>query len=113
MKHGRTYKRRYSLVPFPFSDLKDFKKRPALVLATLDGEDIIILQITSQNKSEKYAIGITKNDFREGELSIDSFVRCDRIYTLDKKVILYKVGSLKENKFDIIKEKVIAVLESK
>ena len=37
------------VTPFPFSDLRAAKKRPALVVATLAGNDVIILcQITSQ-----------------------------------------------------------------
>ncbi len=90
------------VVPFPFSDLKNFKKRPALVLSTLDGEDVIILQITSQNRLDKYTITIKKEDFEEGKLDIDSFVRCDRIYTIDKNVVIYKIGTLKNIKFNII-----------
>jgi len=36
------------VVPFPFSDLTEAKRRPALVLAELEGEDRILCQITSQ-----------------------------------------------------------------
>jgi hypothetical protein len=36
------------VVPFPFSDLRNAKRRPALVLAKLAGDDLILCQITSQ-----------------------------------------------------------------
>ncbi len=36
------------VVPFPFSDLTQTKRRPALVIAELEGDDIILCQITSQ-----------------------------------------------------------------
>jgi mRNA interferase MazF len=36
------------VIPFPFSDLSGSKKRPALVLANLQGDDIILCQITSR-----------------------------------------------------------------
>lgn len=36
------------VVPFPFSDLTEAKRRPAFVLEELDGEDRILCQITSQ-----------------------------------------------------------------
>ena len=36
------------VVPFPFSDLSANKKRPALVVATLTGDDVILCQITSK-----------------------------------------------------------------
>jgi mRNA interferase MazF len=35
-------------VPFPFSKLSEARRRPALVLTDLDGDDIILRQITSQ-----------------------------------------------------------------
>jgi len=41
------------VVPFPFSDLTQSKRRPALVLASPRGDDIILCQITNQDKSEK------------------------------------------------------------
>lgn len=36
------------VVPFPFSDLTQAKRRPALVISKLEGDDIILCQITSQ-----------------------------------------------------------------
>ena len=36
------------VIPFPFSDLNQAKRRPALILAALEGDDLILCQITSQ-----------------------------------------------------------------
>lgn len=36
------------VIPFPFSDLTQSKRRPAIVIAVLDGDDLILCQITSQ-----------------------------------------------------------------
>ena len=35
------------VVPFPFSDLSQSKRRPALVITELTGDDLILCQITS------------------------------------------------------------------
>lgn len=35
------------VVPFPFSDLTKAKRQPALVIADLEGDDLILCQITS------------------------------------------------------------------
>jgi len=40
------------VIPFPFSDLSGSKKRPALVLADLPGNDILLCQITSQQTND-------------------------------------------------------------
>jgi len=51
------------VVPFPFSDLTSAKKRPALVIAELEGDDLILCQITSQQIRDRYAILIDDSDF--------------------------------------------------
>jgi len=38
------------VIPFPFSDLSQHKRRPAMVLADLKGEDLILCQITSKHR---------------------------------------------------------------
>ncbi|HKZ00142.1 MAG TPA: type II toxin-antitoxin system PemK/MazF family toxin, partial [Rhabdochlamydiaceae bacterium] len=51
------------VVPFPFSDLTQAKRRPALVITALDGDDLILCQITSQSIKDNYAIPIDDRDF--------------------------------------------------
>ena len=52
-----------AVVPFPFSDLTHAKRRPALVIAELEGDDLILCQITSQYIRDKYTISIDEDDF--------------------------------------------------
>ena len=54
------------VTPFPFSDLSAAKKRPALVVATLTGDDVILCQITSQNVSDSYSVLLEDADFSVG-----------------------------------------------
>ena len=44
------------VVPFPFSNLSQAKRRPALVVVDLEGDDIILCQITSQLNKDNYSI---------------------------------------------------------
>ena len=50
------------VVPFPFSDLTRAKRLPALVIAELEGDDLILCQITSQWVRDRYAVSIEEND---------------------------------------------------
>jgi len=100
------------VVPFPFSDLSDFKKRPALVISTLKGDDLILCQITSQNISDEYAITLSNEDLSSGNLKRKSNIRPNRIFTSDKKIILYKVGYLRENKLNQVIEKIIEIIKN-
>jgi mRNA interferase MazF len=99
------------VVPFPFSDLSQSKRRPALVVAKLFGEDLILCQITSQSTIDLYAIALDKNDFEEGELKQNSNIRTNRLFTADRQLILYKVGRLKKDKIDTVIAKIIRILQ--
>ena len=99
------------VVPFPFSDLSEAKKRPTLVIANLAGDDLILCQITSQNIKDSYSIPIDEEHFAEGSLNRKSNIRPNRLFTADKKIILYKVGHLKKEKITEIISKIIGILE--
>ena len=98
------------VVPFPFSDLTEAKRRPALVLAELDGDDRILCQITSQQFSDRYAVPINESDFEEGFLRKISNIRPNRIFTADCKIILYKACHIKSDKIDEVLKKIIDIL---
>jgi len=100
------------VLPFPFSDLSQSKRRPALVITELLGNDIILCQITSKKISDRYAILLEEDDFREGHLRVISNIRPNRIFTADTNIILYKAGRLKEDKIIEVIEKIIKILRS-
>lgn len=81
------------VIPFPFSDLSGSKKRPAFVLANLEGDDIILCQITSQKSLPgTHSVSLGGNDFFSGSLPADSFIKYSRIFTADKSIIDRKAG---------------------
>ncbi|HYX18222.1 MAG TPA: hypothetical protein VE944_28415 [Nostoc sp.] len=57
------------IVPFHFSDLTETKRRPTLVIANLQGNDLILCQITSQSVGNIYAIKLDNSDFSSGQLN--------------------------------------------
>ncbi len=98
------------VVPFPFSDLSQSKRRPALVIADLPGDDLILCQITSQATKDQYAILIEDGDFQSGGLRQQSHVRPNRIFTADSHLVLYRIGSLKKPVLDRIIDRVVEIL---
>jgi len=98
------------VVPFPFSDLTQAKRRPALVLSVLKGDDMILCQITSQFITDSYAISLDDKDFETGGLKQVSNVRPNRIFTADSQIVLYKIGQLYLNKLNLIIEKIIEII---
>jgi mRNA interferase MazF len=99
------------VLPFPFSDLKQLKKRPALIIAELEGDDVILCQITSQRIKDRYVVSIDEDDFETGTLKQRSNVRPNRIFTADRNIILYRVGHLKSEKVEEITERILDILE--
>ena len=82
------------LVTFPFSNLKGKKLRPALVLAKVEFDNLILCQITSKSYTSKTAISIKEKDFAEGGLPISSYIRPDKLFTADEIIIKEVVGQL-------------------
>lgn len=100
------------VAPFPFSDLSDAKRRPALVIATLTGNDVILCQITGQVARDQYAIPLTDQDFTTGSLRQHSNLRPNRIFTADSAIILYRAGVLSSTKLQAVTAKIIEILHS-
>lgn len=100
------------IIPFPFSDLSETRKRPAFVAANLKGNDIILCQITSKNVNDSYSLKISQGEFKEGTLQQESNIRPNKIFTADKSIVLYKAGSLKQEKTKAIIEKICEILRN-
>jgi len=99
------------VVPFPFSDLTRAKRRPALVVAGLEGDDLILCQITSRHIRDRYTVLIDEDDFESGTLRQQSNIRPNRIFTADRRIILYRVGHLKFEKINEVIQKIIDILQ--
>ena len=99
------------VIEFPYSNLKDSKRRPVFLLKIPKGEDIIVLQITGSSYEKSVEVFIKKEDFKQGNLKRDSHVRIDKIASIDKSLIKYKIGSLKKEKIGEIIESVCSFLK--
>lgn len=97
-----------AVIDFPFSDLKNVKRRPVLILKVPKGEDIIVAQITASSYEKSVEIPLEKNSFRVGGLKRKSFVRMDKIASIEKSLVKYKAGSLKHEKFEEVLNKIVS-----
>lgn len=99
------------VIPFPFSDLTGSKRRPAFVVTDLPDDDIILCQITSNVKLDSSAIPVNNKNFVSGSLFVESFIRLNKIFTVDKNIILYKIGHLSDEKISEIIDSLISLLQ--
>src|SRR3989338_1276853 len=100
-----------AVVPFPFSNLAQAKRRPALVLAVLSGDDLILCQITSNAKYDQYAVPLLASDFQRGGLATASFIRPNKLFTADKALIFYKVGTASKKKLQEAVDQAVKTLK--
>ncbi len=85
------------LIPFPFSDLTGAKMRPALIISNSAfnvAEDRICCLVTSNPSAS--GIKIEKQDFEQGKLLFKSTVRPQRLFTINRRIIIKKLCSVKK-----------------
>ena len=108
---GKFVKGDVVVIPFPFSDLSGSKRRPALVVADLAGDDVILCQITSVARGDRYAISLDTADFESGSLPTKSFVRPNKIFTADQRLVLYRACRMNPKTMQTITTAIIEILE--
>jgi mRNA interferase MazF len=108
----RIVKRGVVVLLFPFSDFSSAKRRPAVVVANVVGDDIIPAQITSVNCRDRYAISLEAKDFKFGKLPVSSLIQSNKLFTADTSIISSKVGSLKENKIKEVQNSLINIFRN-
>lgn len=97
------------VVPFPFTDLETTKKRPALVLSSVETRHfpplVTLAMITSQMESETIRGDTPITHWQEAGLIHNSKVRLAKLVTVDKGLIQKKLGSLsKKDRVPLKKE---------
>ena len=88
------------VLPFPQTDLQRGKRRPALVVVGLPGDDLILCQITSQAHRDSTSISLDKDDFETGRLQARSYIRPTRLFTVEQSVVLYTAARIKSEKLN-------------
>jgi mRNA interferase MazF len=71
------------VVPFPFSNLQEAKRRPALVVSPLDGS-----------------------------LKQSSNIRPNRLFTADQAIVLYRAGSIAGRKVEEVVDRLIQIVRA-
>jgi len=80
------------LLSFPLVNYSAIKKRPALVIFDAGDDDFLAARITTQISRDKYDYEI--NNWKESGLLKPSIIRLDKIATLEKSLIIKKLGKL-------------------
>ena len=87
------------LVEFPFTDFSQMKLRPALVLCAISiPDEVTVCFISSQNvtrlNNEEFALKVGDLEFPATGLRVSSKVRVTRIATVQRRLIIRRLGEL-------------------
>ena len=91
------------LATFPFSNLESSKVRPYLLLGIAEFEDVVLCQITSRRYRSKSAISLTNDDFSSGSIIVSSFIRPNKLATLNKSKVRRVLGIVSDSKMSEVK----------
>jgi mRNA interferase MazF len=102
------------IVPFPFSDLTSIRQRPVLVLSKKEYnekcEDIITCGITSNLKDNIYSVLIEDFNLSEGKIPIKSRIKADKLFTLNKSIVIKKLARINKDTFDKVRRELLNLI---
>ena len=101
------------LVPFPFTDQTTSKKRPAIVVSSeayhRDRRDVILMAVTSQARPGSGIGEVAVERWKDAGLLKPSVVK-PIIATVDRDLILRKLGALREDDLKALQRTLSAIL---
>lgn len=97
------------LIPFPFTDLSGNKNRPAIVLID-STEDVTVCFFTTRLKWQT-EFDISVNPSKENGLKKISLIRLNKIATIDKDLIIGRLGSLEHHYIELLDKNLIRIFK--
>lgn len=95
------------LVPFPFTDLSQTKRRPVLVISNsrhnAKSNDFVCCGITSNLSNRPDSILLNTVDMSEGALPFRSRIKYDKIFTLEKGLAIKRLGKINARLMDQVR----------
>lgn len=88
------------LAVLPFTDLSSKKRRPAIIISPENParQDVVVAFVTSYKGEPLLATDLMiaegNPDFREAGLKVTSVIKLDKLFTLQKGLVIGKLGTL-------------------
>jgi mRNA interferase MazF len=97
------------LIPFPFTDLSGIKNRPALILISNES-DLTVSFITTQLKWHEEA-DVKIEPTQTNGLKRSSLIRLSKLATIDKDLVIGKLGTLSKGDADNVNRNLIKIFK--
>jgi mRNA interferase MazF len=103
------------VVNFPFSNLTNSKKRPALIISnnTVNSTgDYLLVQITSKKIKDSLTFPLKRNSYvEEHELPLKSYIRLHKVFLLNQGLIIGKATELKADVVVSVVSEIVKLLK--
>jgi len=97
------------ILELPFTDMLGSKLRPVLVLSCEElnsaSDDVIVAKISSSSHLPDFEVRIESKDLEEGKLKRTSYIHCHSIFTVEKNLVIKKVGRLRNEKMSEVRDR--------
>jgi len=95
------------LVPFPYADLSNTKRRPVLIVSSNDYNhrynEVIVAVISSNlGHEDDYSILLEDKDLELGILPESSVIKVHKLFTINKSRIIKKFSLIRREKFKVV-----------
>lgn len=97
------------LIPFPFTDLSGNKYRPAVIL--IDSEDDVTVCFITTQLTWRSEFDITLHPSEFNGLKKESLIRLNKFATIDKELIIGRLGTLENNSIKLMNRNLIKILK--
>lgn len=92
------------LLAFPYTDQRDVKRRPALVLLDAGNGDVVVARVTSRQVQTRYDVKLI--EWKQTGLLLPSVVRLHKLATLQKTLVERRLGVLTTKDSSRVKAKI-------
>ncbi|MCB0063154.1 MAG: type II toxin-antitoxin system PemK/MazF family toxin [Caldilineaceae bacterium] len=103
------------IASFPFTDLSNNKRRPAVVLAVNSRSDDVVMAFVSSvvpTQLEPYDLLLSPSDtdFWGSGLKVSSVVRLNKLATVERRLLTRRIGSLSVARMRLVDQKLTQAL---
>lgn len=102
------------LFPFPFSDQRRAKLRPAIVVSNdsynRGSRDVIACGLTTNLANAAHSVLIEPRDLTRGTLVATSRAKADKIFALDQALVKRRLGTVKPAIVAALRKELVALL---
>ncbi len=102
------------LIKFPFTDLSNYKLRPALIISNSEFNkfnNIMLIWIYWNEWNKAYSLPIKQDDLLNWKFLKQSYFRFQNIFSLEKSLIERKVANLKTESLKKVNKKIEKFIE--